>query len=199
VGSRETNLQNIRGDGGHGRGVWQRDDRSWNIPGNYDNDVHLQAEDAATLLTGNIRALGRAGGIAAYNCGAGNVRKALSRGKGVDAYTAGGDYSADVLARLAALGGAPPPPLGSLPLTVDGDFGTNTIAATQRACGAAADGDWGPESKKALQRHLGVGADGDIGPITIEALQQKVGAKVDGEWGSDTTSHLQQALNAKRF
>lgn len=104
--------------------------------------------------------------------------------------------------RVGGPGPAPgpaPAPLGSLPLTVDGDFGRQTIAATQRACGAGVDGVWGPQSKQALQRHLGVPADGLVGPVTVKALQQRVGATADGSWGPDTTRHLQSTLNARRF
>src|SRR5207237_1234718 len=101
VGSRETNLRNVVGDGGHGHGVWQRDDRFWPIPASY--DVEQQANDAAALLAANIHTFGLAGGVAAYNCGGGNVQRALREGHGVDHYTAGGDYSADVLGRLTAL------------------------------------------------------------------------------------------------
>lgn len=38
-------------------------------------------------------------GIAAYNCGRGNVSKALALGGDVDLYTTGHNYSSDVLAR----------------------------------------------------------------------------------------------------
>jgi hypothetical protein len=104
---------------------------------------------------------------------------------------------------LAAASGTPAPPpvhhLGDLPLAVDGEFGPETIAATQRATGAGVDGIWGPDSKRHLQAHLGVAVDGDIGPVTIRALQARVGASIDGIWGPDTTRHLQAALNARRF
>lgn len=39
------------------------------------------------------------GALAAYNCGAGNVLRALRQGVDVDFYTAGRDYSQDVLDR----------------------------------------------------------------------------------------------------
>lgn len=42
-----------------------------------------------------------AAAAAAYNCGPGNVNKAIAAGKDVDAYTTGHDYSKDVLARAA--------------------------------------------------------------------------------------------------
>jgi hypothetical protein len=101
VGSRETNLRDVVGDGGHGHGVWQRDDRFWPIPASY--TVEQQANDAASLLAANIHTFGLAGGVAAYNCGGGNVQRALDEGRSVDHYTTGGDYSADVLGRLTAL------------------------------------------------------------------------------------------------
>jgi hypothetical protein len=44
--------------------------------------------------------------VAAYNCGPGNVRKALEAGTDVDSLTTGRDYAKDVLARAKALYGA---------------------------------------------------------------------------------------------
>lgn len=41
------------------------------------------------------------GALAAYNCGAGNVLRALRQGVDLDFYTAGRDYSRDVLSRTA--------------------------------------------------------------------------------------------------
>jgi LysM repeat protein len=125
VGSRETNLRNIRGDGGHGRGVWQRDDRSWQIPADYDSDVHQQCVDAASLLADNIHVLGDvASGVAAYNCGRGGVYRARYAHVGVDTYTTGHDYSGDVLARRLFLvnhyAPKPPPSKPLPPLTPTG-------------------------------------------------------------------------------
>ncbi|MBI3902443.1 MAG: CHAP domain-containing protein [Nitrosomonadales bacterium] len=84
-------------------------------------------------------------------------------------------------------------------LKVDGNFGTSTIKATQRAIGVKDDGVWGPASKRALQHKLGVTADGVIGPATIKALQHHVGVSTDGKWGAETTKGMQRALNAGRF
>ena len=104
VGSRETNCTNKVGDGGHGHGVWQRDDRWWPIPDGYDQDVRQQAEDAATLLAANYKALGEWGpAIAAYNAGLTGVKDAMKAGKSPDSVTTGKDYAADVLGRLAHL------------------------------------------------------------------------------------------------
>jgi hypothetical protein len=114
VGSRETNLRNIKGDFTqrphessprfHGFGVWQRDSDAFGVDEAYLKDVPKQARDAAELLAANHRRLGTwEAAVAAYNCGVGNVLAALAAGLPVDHHTAGGDYSADVLARLAHL------------------------------------------------------------------------------------------------
>src|ERR687884_423981 len=58
VGSRETNLRNVVGDGGHGHGVFQLDDRSHQIPPGFDQDVHAQAEKAAQMLEAGFRRFG---------------------------------------------------------------------------------------------------------------------------------------------
>lgn len=119
VGSRETNLTNEVGDGGHGHGVWQLDDRSHPIPAGFDADVHAQAVQAAAML----RALaGQFSGrwdavLAAYNAGAGTATYNLANGLNIDTGTAGGDYSADTLARMHYLQQrfpqqAPQPPEG---------------------------------------------------------------------------------------
>ena len=114
VGSRETNLTNEVGDGGHGHGVWQLDDRSHDIPDGFDDDVQHQAQVAAMLLAGMIHATGSVrNGVAAYNEGVDAALTNAAAGD-VDAGTAHGNYSADVLARrdyLAQRFGNPPTPL----------------------------------------------------------------------------------------
>jgi hypothetical protein len=113
VGSRETNLRNIKGDFSrrpgesakqfHGFGVWQRDSQH-GVDESYLEDVRRQAEDAAELLQANHTSLKRwDSAIAAYNCGPGRVRKALDANRPVDFYTTGKDYSADVLSRHTQL------------------------------------------------------------------------------------------------
>ena len=110
VGSRETNLRNVKGDFTrrkgepskrfHGFGVWQRDSGSFQVDESYLLDVRKQAEDAAELLAGHFRFFDDwSAAVAAYNCGAGNVKKALAAGHPVDHFTAHQDYAADVLAR----------------------------------------------------------------------------------------------------
>ena len=108
LGSRETNLRNVTGDGGHGHGIWQRDDRSWTIPRSvawYLEHPRQQAEDAAALLVSLRSQLHDPGwglAVAAYNAGAAAVRGALGRGVRPDHVTTGGDYSADVERRRLA-------------------------------------------------------------------------------------------------
>jgi hypothetical protein len=110
VGSRETNLNNEVGDGGHGHGVFQLDDRSHHIPAGFDSDVGAQADKAAAMLSANIASFqgDLHCGVSAYNCGAGNVSRGVSRFRNPDHWTAGpdwpnypGNYGGDVLARLA--------------------------------------------------------------------------------------------------
>jgi hypothetical protein len=110
VGSRETNLRNVKGDFTqrkgesskrfHGFGVWQRDSGSFDVDESYLLDVRKQAEDAAELLAGHFRVFDDwSAAVAAYNCGATNVKKAMAAGHPVDHFTAHQDYAADVLAR----------------------------------------------------------------------------------------------------
>jgi peptidoglycan hydrolase-like protein with peptidoglycan-binding domain len=104
VMSRETNGHNVVGDYGHGRGLMQIDDRSW---GSWLSSHHGGMDPASNIMKGaeilrgnidyfhgNVRY-----GVAAYNCGAGNVSSALAHGHSCDYYTANGNYSADVLHR----------------------------------------------------------------------------------------------------
>ena len=105
-------LKNGLGDGGHGHGLMQIDDRSfpefcavgkWADPReNIQFAAHVLAEKrrsirqlaaAADIAVGDVE---RAS-IAAYNCGAGRVIRALADGRDVDFYTTGKDYSQAVL------------------------------------------------------------------------------------------------------
>jgi hypothetical protein len=113
LGSRETNLRNINSADGHGRGIWQRDDRSFTIPGDYLDTPSRQANDAATLLAshfGRFRGepILRSGqpwlyAVCAYNGGYGGVSRALAAGKTADSVTTGGDYGSDVWERWSFL------------------------------------------------------------------------------------------------
>ena len=118
IASRETNMRNILGDGGHGVGIFQRDDRAFKnmktpvgtLATKKGKDWYLlhprqQAEDAATLHRQNLLAFdGReTHALAAYNAGVGGVQRVTKRGLHPDAATTGGDYSRDVLDRRARL------------------------------------------------------------------------------------------------
>ncbi|RAJ70301.1 hypothetical protein K378_01466 [Streptomyces sp. Amel2xB2] len=106
VGSRETNLRDVVGDGGHGHGVWQIDDRWHKVP----SGVEAQADYAAALLAANYKALKSwPNAVAAYNAGLTGVKTALAAGKSADSATTGGDYAADVLGWQAHMKGVAPP------------------------------------------------------------------------------------------
>jgi hypothetical protein len=110
LGSRETNLAEFYeqhpGDGGHGRGTWQLDDRSHHIPNPF--PIELQAEMAGKLLHDLIAEFGGnvKSALSAYNAGAGGARKGIAAGDS-DRFTTGHDYGADVLARLHVLQSKP--------------------------------------------------------------------------------------------
>lgn len=114
VGWRESRLQNVMGDFSrrpgestpsfHGFGVWQRDSGQFGVDESYLKDVRKQARDAADLLVQNFKMFDDwAAAVAAYNCGPADVRRALDKGKSVDAFTTHGNYSADVLANREIL------------------------------------------------------------------------------------------------
>lgn len=93
VGSRETNLTNEIGDGGHGHGVFQLDDRSHQIPAGFDQDVHAQAEKAAQMLEAAFRQFGDwVKACNYYNSGSPDT-----------GHTTGHDYGPDVMERQAYL------------------------------------------------------------------------------------------------
>jgi soluble lytic murein transglycosylase-like protein len=93
---RESNGQNIRGDGGHGRGLMQIDDRShgaWLSSHNGGMDPASNIMHGAEILRSSIDAFGGdiAKGLAAYNAGVGGVQSALRAGRSADSATTGGD------------------------------------------------------------------------------------------------------------
>jgi peptidoglycan hydrolase-like protein with peptidoglycan-binding domain len=121
IASRETNMQDIVGDGGHGRGLFQIDDRfhgDWlakhGAPGAGTTPrIKDAAEYAASMLASN-RSYAQQKGVgtdqqvrfaaSAYNAGCGGAFTGYQAGD-CDKRTAGGDYGSDVLERLAAIQG----------------------------------------------------------------------------------------------
>ncbi len=119
VASRETDMEDIVGDKGHGRGLFQIDDRfhaDWlaahGAPGPATTPrVKDAAEFAASMLASNL-AVAMQNGVAApdqlrfacsaYNAGAGGALAGQQRGD-CDSRTTGGDYGRDVLERLGAI------------------------------------------------------------------------------------------------
>ncbi len=131
VASQETDMNDVVGDGGHGRGLFQIDDRSHadflrengaGGPGGRP-PIRAAAGHAAALLRGNFD-FGVAKGVrkadrtkfmlSAYNAGAGGALAGHAEGDS-DKRTTGGDYGKSVLARYAVfqelLGTAPKPQL----------------------------------------------------------------------------------------
>ena len=113
----------LTGDGGHGRGLMQIDDR-WHLDylrcggttfwksdaGNIAFGCHQLRQNIEWVKT-NLPGLDdharMRAAIAGYNCGLGTVSKNVKAGADIDAGTAGHDYSRDVLVRadwLAAKG-----------------------------------------------------------------------------------------------
>ena len=112
-----------KGDGGHGHGIMQVDNRWHKAFCDSDKWSNLAASLEyvhKTVIVPSFNYLGEhcweqvgedygalfRATVAAYNAGPGNVRKALEAGTGVDSLTTGRDYAKDVLARAKALYGA---------------------------------------------------------------------------------------------
>ncbi|HEY4347498.1 MAG TPA: peptidoglycan-binding protein [Gaiellaceae bacterium] len=121
IASRETDMRDIVGDVGHGRGLFQIDDRfhtEWlaehgaGSPGTVPPIV-AAADLAGSMLASNMTFGSGEGvgagevlrfGCSAYNAGAGNAIKGFREGD-CDRRTTGKDYGRDVLERLAAVQG----------------------------------------------------------------------------------------------
>jgi peptidoglycan hydrolase-like protein with peptidoglycan-binding domain len=174
VGSRETNLTNEVGDGGHGHGVWQLDDRSHTPPGGswpaFDGNVTLQCTTAAAMVHGLLTSTG------------GNVEEAAAiynSGQPGEPGTTHGDYGIDVLERMQFLqqfpsAGANVPSwfhrdLGLASPFMEGD----DVTVVQKKTGADTDGVFGPVTQAHVirfQSQHGLSADGIVGPVTARAL-----------------------------
>lgn len=109
ISSRETGMgtdtyvlaNNWTGRDGHGKGIMQVDDRYHVIAGIIPGDDHKRNIDYAAGFYADLKRQlsNEKEAIAAYNAGAGGVRRVLSKGLDPDAATTGGNYAADVLAR----------------------------------------------------------------------------------------------------
>lgn len=176
VGSRETNLRNVVGDGGHGHGVFQLDDRWHQIPPGFDGDVRTQTDTAARMLATLYQQWGD--WTKALNC--------YNSGQPNTSGTANGDYGPDVLERRSCLAGATPPDPGPglIPYMNYGDRSDEVArlqAFTNRVYPAYSQlpvtGFYGPLTAaviKEFQRRVGiVGADGlNVGPLTAAKLYE---------------------------
>jgi hypothetical protein len=197
VSSRETHLRDIVGDGGHGRGAFQIDDRSHQaflrahgVLAGGTPPLAAAASYAAQLLLDNGR-FGRQQGVAAadllkfslsaYNTGAGNAIKGYRAGDS-DRTTANANYGRDVLERLrivrAWLDGAQVP--AARPVLREGARGTAVLELKERIAAASATPPrfamtpvWGKALTPAVvefQRARGLDPDGVVGTDTWRAL-----------------------------
>lgn len=109
IASKETGMgtdpyllsSNWTGRDGHGKGIMQVDDRYHSIMHVVPADDHITNIDyAAEFLAGLLRDLpNQHQAVAAYNAGAGGVRRVVNQGLSPDAATTGGNYGKDVLQR----------------------------------------------------------------------------------------------------
>lgn len=113
IASRETNISNIKGDSGHGRGIMQIDDRyhSKFISHNKEGlDPESNIDYAASLLRSNIDRVANEfnssdynitlkPAISGYNGSLAKVIALVHNGKDPDQATTKKNYAADVLAR----------------------------------------------------------------------------------------------------
>lgn len=132
IASRETGMQNIVGDGGHGRGMFQDDDRYLDaflrshvgcksgstipiyasaLPKGRVPTIFAGAVQLCRTIDANIAHAKRIGvpsgrrtkfALAAYNAGLGGAERGWAMGD-ADKFTAGRDYGSDTLAREHAL------------------------------------------------------------------------------------------------
>ncbi|PTL76870.1 peptidoglycan-binding protein [Vitiosangium sp. GDMCC 1.1324] len=208
VMSRETGGRNIKGDGGHGRGLMQIDDRSW---GSWLNSHHGGMDPASNIMKGaeilrsnldffkgNTKAA-----LAAYNAGPGNVQKALRNGRDPDSVTTGHDYGKDVLSRMKQFAGASTGGTqgtdkpSSKPTTSTGSKPSATLN------GLLKEGSRGAQVLDAQKELKAAGfnpgpLDGIFGPKTeaaVKAFQKSHGLVQDGIIGPKTWS----ALKGDRF
>jgi hypothetical protein len=210
IASRETHCRNIAGDGGHGRGVFQIDDRfhaDWlrrhraGSPGAVPS-VEDGAAYAAQLLAANL-AYGRSKGldgdrlltfaVAAYNAGAGGAWQALKQTGNPDSGTANRNYGADVVERMRLItrwvgvedAGKP----GSRPTLRRGDAGP-AVLELKRLLRA-----WFVKYEPVGMPALRLTASYAPALVAaVERFQDLVGVEVDGVCGPDTWAALDDTL-----
>lgn len=203
IASRETNCVDKLGDGGHGRGVFQIDDRAhraW-IDANAGPKglppIAAAAEYAAGILASGLAAASRlqlAGdgaikfGAAAYNAGEGGATKGFREHGDPDHRTAHGNYGDDVLTRLQLIqawleGAAGPAPAEQLPLLLPGARGRDVVEMKRRLK------EWfashPPPVPFADTRVYGPGA-----VAAVKEFQRRNGLDDDGKVGKDTWGAL---------
>jgi hypothetical protein len=205
IASRETNMRNVVGDRGHGRGLFQIDDRSHGAwlrrhgaegPGGIP-PVAAAAEYAAALLRDNL-AFGRAKGLSgdalfkfalsAYNAGAGGAWRGLQERGDSDARTAHGNYGRDVLERLRVVqawldgGGTVLPARPTLRKGARG----GEVLDLKRLLRAWADANPGVKLPGFLMNDaFGIGTE-----AAVRAYQAAAGLEVDGVVGRNTWGAL---------
>jgi peptidoglycan hydrolase-like protein with peptidoglycan-binding domain len=209
IASRETDMQDVVGDGGHGRGLFQIDDRAWpewlaahgaGAQG-ATPPVADAARHAAWILSDNL-AFGRRHGVppplllkfavSGYNAGPGGALAGFEQGNS-DLRTTGGDYAADVLDRLARMRGRPHRrrPAGRaatgdgiLRVGSSGDPVTALKRRLERWFELDAPGEWdafGVEPGPAFTAAL---------ERAVRVFQERRGLLVDGEVGPQTLGAL---------
>jgi hypothetical protein len=202
-------MNDVVGDGGHGRGLFQIDDRSHATflrqqrasGAGGKPPVPAAAKYAGALLRWNYDYGVRSGvparlqlkfALSAYNAGAGGALSGFREGDS-DRRTTGGDYGKAVLARFAIfqglLGVAPAAPLrrGSR---------NERVAALKTGLaawfGKHAPGDW-------EQRRINEGPFfGARLEAAVSEFQRRVGLEVDGVAGEDTLGALAAGRKPKR-
>lgn len=120
LGSRETNLRNISGDGGHGHGVFQLDDRWHPISPGFDQDVQSQTEKAAQMIKEFFSRTGD--WTKACNC--------YNSGSADTSHTTDGDYGPDVMARQFYLATLEDPSTSTPAATTFSTWGTDVHVHT---------------------------------------------------------------------
>jgi hypothetical protein len=215
IASRETNMTDEVGDEGHGRGLFQIDDRSHadflaregaGGPG-ATPPIPAAADYAASMLASSL-AGGKSSGVAAnmlvkfacsaYNAGMGNAWSGYHDHGDSDRFTTGGDYGQDVIERLAAIAaelgqGSGGVPAQLLEVGVRGAAVTQLKSDLQVWFDVSAPGEWetfGVDSSNAFGAALAK---------AVRVFQQRNDLVVDGEVGPKTGAAISAAAaNARR-